>query len=48
MLVGDPSRVRDELGWSPTIPLERTLADLLDDWRRRVSTGTDRESAGPR
>ena len=33
LLVGDPSRIRDELGWMPTIPLSRTLDDLLDYWR---------------
>jgi GDP-4-dehydro-6-deoxy-D-mannose reductase len=33
VLVGDPSRIRDELGWSPQIPLERTLTDVLEYWR---------------
>jgi GDP-4-dehydro-6-deoxy-D-mannose reductase len=37
LLLGDPSRVRDELGWQPTIAIEDTLKDLLDDWRRRVA-----------
>jgi GDP-4-dehydro-6-deoxy-D-mannose reductase len=36
VLVGDPSRIRDELGWSPEIPLERTLADVLEYWRGHV------------
>ena len=45
VLVGDSSRLRDELGWSPVIPLERTLVDLLDDWRRRVQTHADRAPA---
>jgi GDP-4-dehydro-6-deoxy-D-mannose reductase len=35
-LVGDPSKLRADTGWEPRIPLERTLADLLDDWRRRI------------
>ena len=34
-LVADPKRVR-ALGWEPDYPLERTLSDLLDDWRERV------------
>jgi GDP-4-dehydro-6-deoxy-D-mannose reductase len=34
LLVGDPSRLRDELGWTPQIPLEQTLDDLLEYWRR--------------
>jgi GDP-4-dehydro-6-deoxy-D-mannose reductase len=33
LLVGDPGRLRDELGWTPTIPLEQTLDDLLEYWR---------------
>jgi GDP-4-dehydro-6-deoxy-D-mannose reductase len=33
LLLGDPSRVRDELGWTPEIPIERTLDDLLEYWR---------------
>jgi GDP-4-dehydro-6-deoxy-D-mannose reductase len=33
LLVGDPSRLRDELGWTPAIPLEQTLDDLLAYWR---------------
>ena len=37
VLVGDPSRLRAATGWEPRIPLDRTLADLLADWRARVS-----------
>lgn len=33
VLVGDPRNARSELGWRPEIPLEDTLADLLDWWR---------------
>ena len=33
LLLGDPSRLRDELGWTPAIPLEQTLDDLLEYWR---------------
>jgi len=36
--VGDPSRLRAATGWEPRIPLERTLRDLLDDWRARTAT----------
>jgi GDP-4-dehydro-6-deoxy-D-mannose reductase len=35
--VGDASRLRAATGWEPRIPLERTLSDLLDDWRARVA-----------
>jgi len=33
LLLGDPSRLRDELGWTAEIPIERTLDDLLEYWR---------------
>lgn len=36
VLRGDSSRLREATGWAPSIPLEETLADLLDDWRKRV------------
>lgn len=36
-LVGDPSRLK-ALGWEPRYSLRQTLADLLDDWRRRVES----------
>jgi GDP-4-dehydro-6-deoxy-D-mannose reductase len=35
VFVGDPSRMRDELGWMPEIPMDRTLDDLLEYWRQR-------------
>src|SRR5260221_1833823 len=34
LLVGDPARLRDELGWKAAITLEQTLDDLLDYWRK--------------
>lgn len=37
VLVGDPSRLRDELGWTPAIPLDRTLDDLLAYWRSNAA-----------
>jgi GDP-4-dehydro-6-deoxy-D-mannose reductase len=36
LLLGDPRRIRAELGWTPTVPLERTLDDLLEYWRRAI------------
>jgi GDP-4-dehydro-6-deoxy-D-mannose reductase len=36
LVVGDPSRIREELGWEPEIPLDRTLDDLLGYWRANV------------
>jgi GDP-4-dehydro-6-deoxy-D-mannose reductase len=36
VLRGDASKLRAATGWSPAIPVEQTLADLLDDMRARV------------
>ncbi len=36
IVVGDHSRLTDELGWVPTIPMEQTLTDLLAFWRQAV------------
>lgn len=33
---GDSTRLRQETGWQPTIPIEATLRDVLNDWRQRV------------
>jgi GDP-4-dehydro-6-deoxy-D-mannose reductase len=32
-LVGDPSKIARDTGWRAEIPLERTLADVLEEWR---------------
>jgi len=32
---GSNDRLREAIGWRPEVPLERSLADLLDDWRSR-------------
>jgi GDP-4-dehydro-6-deoxy-D-mannose reductase len=34
-LVGDNRKIKAEIGWEPRVPLEKTLADLLDYWRVR-------------
>jgi GDP-4-dehydro-6-deoxy-D-mannose reductase len=36
LLVCDSSRFRQRTGWEPQIPLEQSLRDILDYWRRRV------------
>ena len=36
MLWGDRSRIERELGWKPEIPLDQTLSDLLDYWRKEI------------
>jgi len=34
-LVGDSRKIKAETGWEPRLPLQTTLADLLDYWRVR-------------
>ena len=35
-LYGDPTQLRADTGWRPQIPLETTLRDTLEWWRRQV------------
>ncbi len=37
VLIGDSSKFRAETGWSPQIPLDRTIGDTLDYWRGRFA-----------
>jgi GDP-4-dehydro-6-deoxy-D-mannose reductase len=36
VVIGDNSRLLS-LGWKPEIPIEKTLADILDYWRHRIT-----------
>ena len=36
ILIGDNSKLC-RLGWKPQIPIERTLSDILDYWRKRLA-----------
>jgi len=46
-IVGDPSKIRSGTGWSPRIPLENTVRDLLDYWRGRLKeTDSIRDAFG--
>jgi GDP-4-dehydro-6-deoxy-D-mannose reductase len=36
MVVGDSTRIREEIGWAPEISLDATLRTLLDYWRQEV------------
>jgi GDP-4-dehydro-6-deoxy-D-mannose reductase len=38
VLLGDPTRIHDAVGWEPVIPLDDTLTDVLADWRQRVAS----------
>jgi GDP-4-dehydro-6-deoxy-D-mannose reductase len=35
-MVGDSTKIRTEIGWSPSISLRMTIRDLLDYWRGRT------------
>ena len=37
LVEGDPARIRGELGWTPQIPLQQTLDDLLEYWRAQIN-----------
>ncbi len=36
IVLGDAQRIETELGWTPMVPVEQTLNDLLDYWRQRT------------
>lgn len=36
VMIGSRARLARRTGWKPEIPFERTLEDLLDDWRKRI------------
>jgi len=38
LLLGDASRLRSELGWTPGVPLEQSVEEVLAFWRARAST----------
>lgn len=39
VLLLDSTRFRARTGWSPTVPLQRSLSDSLDFWREQVRSG---------
>lgn len=39
LLQGDTSKFQAATGWTPQIPFEQTMLDLLDYWRARVRSG---------
>lgn len=41
VLLGDPSKLSEATGWEPSIPLSRTLADVLAEWRDKVRSDDD-------
>ena len=39
ILIGDSTKFREVTGWKPEIPLEKTMEDLLNYWRKRINPG---------
>jgi len=37
VVLGSAARIQADCGWTPRIPIEQTLGDLLDYWRQAVS-----------
>ncbi len=35
----DVRRIQNEIGWRPTIELDQTVQDILEDWRHRLEDG---------
>lgn len=41
VLIGDATRFTTATGWRPQMPIEQSLSDTLDDWRRRVAENAE-------
>jgi GDP-4-dehydro-6-deoxy-D-mannose reductase len=39
VVLGDFGRLERDTGWRPSVPIEQTLADLLDHWRTAIAVG---------
>lgn len=46
LVLGDPTRIENELGWAPQIPIADTLRSLLQYWRDRLASGVRPRSLG--
>lgn len=36
LILGSNRRIKKECGWAPKIPIEKTLTDILDYWRKKL------------
>ncbi|MCK5725154.1 MAG: GDP-mannose 4,6-dehydratase, partial [Gammaproteobacteria bacterium] len=36
VMKGDNTKIKNDIGWSPSIPIHTTLLDLLDYWRKNA------------
>jgi GDP-4-dehydro-6-deoxy-D-mannose reductase len=48
LLLGNNGRIREEIGWTPEIPIERTLDDLLAFWRAKAAVDAGDHGGRPR
>lgn len=39
-MIGDGKKIKTDTGWESRIPLEQTLADLLNYWRKALSSSS--------
>lgn len=46
-LVGDPTAIATDVGWRAAIPLDRTLDEILEEWRGRTA-GEENDAPGAR
>jgi GDP-4-dehydro-6-deoxy-D-mannose reductase len=37
ILLGSNAKIRNTTGWKPKIPIEKTLEDTLEYWRRKFN-----------
>ena len=40
VIMGDVTKFAEETGWKQTIPIEKTLKDMLDFWREEIKEKT--------
>jgi nucleoside-diphosphate-sugar epimerase len=39
IILGDSSKLRAATGWQPRVPLQQTLQDMVEHWRRALPAG---------
>jgi len=48
VMLGSAQRLQEDTGWQPTLSMQQTLRDILEDWRERVAatTPSDKPATG--
>ena len=39
-VIGSYKKINDELGWSPEIPIEKSLSDIIDYWQKKIGSNS--------